>query len=129
MSYAVVWSEDGGPVHAGKLELTSRCVVLTGAAEAAKESHRKLLYDEVADIRVERPRSARLETRPALILECRTGTRLQIASVAGVAAGVRIAIALPEHALRRLFGALLLAVAFQLAYRARSQVSRYPPSS
>ena len=54
---------------------------------------------------------------------------LGVASVAGVAAGVRIAIALPEHALRRLFGALLLAVAFQLAYRARSQVSRYPPSS
>ena len=50
---------------------------------------------------------------------------LGLASIAGVEAGVRIAVALPEHALRRLFGALLLLVAAQLAYRTR-QVTRYP---
>ena len=54
---------------------------------------------------------------------------LGVASIAGVEAGVRIAIALPEHALRRLFGVLLLLVAAQLTYRARSQATRYPGSS
>ena len=53
---------------------------------------------------------------------------LGLASLAGVEAGVRIALALPEQTLRRLFGALLLAVAAQLAYGARGKVTRYPES-
>ena len=55
----------------------------------------------------------------------RAAVTLGLASIAGVEAGVRIALALPEHALRRLFGVLLLLVAAQLAYRTR-QVTRYP---
>jgi uncharacterized protein len=43
---------------------------------------------------------------------------LGIAAVAGVATGVQIAEALPEQALRRLFGVLMLGVAGQLAWRA-----------
>jgi uncharacterized membrane protein YfcA len=50
---------------------------------------------------------------------------LGVASIAGVEVGVRIALALPEHALRRLFGVLVLAVAAQLAYRVRSASARY----
>ena len=42
---------------------------------------------------------------------------LGLAAIAGVEAGVQIAEALPEHALRRLFGVLMLAVAAQLAWR------------
>ena len=53
---------------------------------------------------------------------------LGLASIAGVEAGVRIAVALPEHALRRLFGVLLLLVAAQLAHRTRAQATRYPES-
>ena len=48
--------------------------------------------------------------RPALVLG--------LAAIAGVEAGVQIAETLPEHALRRLFGVLMLAVAAQLAWRA-----------
>jgi uncharacterized protein len=40
-----------------------------------------------------------------------------VAAVVGVEAGVQIAEALPEPALRRLFGVLMLAVAAQLAWR------------
>jgi uncharacterized protein len=47
--------------------------------------------------------------RPALVLG--------LAALAGVEAGVQIAEALPEHALRRLFGVLMLGVAAQLAWR------------
>jgi uncharacterized membrane protein YfcA len=42
---------------------------------------------------------------------------LGVAAVVGVEAGVQIATALPEHALRRLFGVLMLVVAVQLAWR------------
>ena len=47
--------------------------------------------------------------RPALIIG--------LSAVAGVEGGVQIAEALPEHALRRLFGVLMLAVAAQIAFR------------
>jgi uncharacterized membrane protein YfcA len=43
---------------------------------------------------------------------------LGLAAVGGVEAGVQIAESLPEHALRRLFGVLVLCVAAQLAWRA-----------
>ena len=42
-----------------------------------------------------------------------------IAAIGGVEAGVQIAEALPQHALRRLFGVLMLLVAAQVAWRAR----------
>lgn len=41
------------------------------------------------------------------------------AAVAGVELGVFVAKALPEHTLQRLFGAFMLVVAAQLAWRAR----------
>ena len=50
--------------------------------------------------------------RPALVLG--------VASIAGVVGGVAVAEALPEEALRRLFALLMLAVAAQLAWRART---------
>jgi len=62
-------------------------------------------------------RYGNLRARPALILG--------IASVAGVEGGVRIATSLPEHVLRRLFAALLLGVAAQLAHSAFRQRGRY----
>jgi uncharacterized membrane protein YfcA len=43
---------------------------------------------------------------------------LGIAAIGGVEAGVQIAEALPQHALRRLFAALMLLVAAQIAWRA-----------
>jgi uncharacterized membrane protein YfcA len=45
----------------------------------------------------------------------RAAAVIGLASVIGVEIGARIATSLPEHALRRLFGILLLAVAAQLA--------------
>jgi uncharacterized membrane protein YfcA len=62
-------------------------------------------------------------------LRARAALVVGVASIAGVEAGVRIALALPEHTLRRLFGVLLIAVAAQLAYRVRPVTSRYPESS
>ncbi len=49
----------------------------------------------------------------------RTALVVGLASIAGVEAGVQIATALSDETLRRLFAGLLLAVAVQLAWRAR----------
>jgi uncharacterized membrane protein YfcA len=51
--------------------------------------------------------------RPALVLG--------LASVAAAVGGARIALALPEHTLRRLFAVLLIGVAAQIAWRARRE--------
>ncbi len=49
----------------------------------------------------------------------RPGMVIGIAAIAGVQGGVLLAEAMPENELRRLFGALMIAVAFQIAWRAR----------
>ena len=48
---------------------------------------------------------------------------LGVASVAGVLGGVLLAEALPEHALRRLFAVLMIAVAVQIGVRALRESS------
>jgi uncharacterized protein len=48
-----------------------------------------------------------------------------LAAIAGVEGGVQIAEALPQHALRRLFGVLMLLVAAQVAWRA-ARPQAYP---
>ena len=55
----------------------------------------------------------------------RTAVVLGVSSIVGAAAGVQVATALPEDTLRRLFAVFLLAVAAQLAWRAR-RPSPYP---
>ena len=61
-------------------------------------------------------------------LRVRSSLILGIASLAGVAVGVKIATSLPEHTLRRLFGVLLLGVAAQLALRAARSRSKVEPT-
>ena len=59
--------------------------------------------------------------RPAVVIG--------IAAVAGVEAGVVLAEHMPEHALKRLFGALMIIVAAQVAWRARRRRTIRPASS
>ncbi len=54
-------------------------------------------------------------------VDLRVAAWIGAASIAGVQVGVLIAEALPEHALRRLFGALLLVTAAQLVWRTRGR--------
>jgi uncharacterized protein len=51
----------------------------------------------------------------------RSSLVLGLAGIAGVVGGGFVAEALPEHALRRLFGILLLLTAIQVAWRARKR--------
>ncbi len=52
-------------------------------------------------------------------VDLRAAAAIGIASILGVQGGVLVAESLPEHLLRRLFGALLLVSAAQIAWRAR----------
>ncbi len=61
-------------------------------------------------------------------LRARTALVVGLASVVGVEVGARIATALPEETLRRLFAILLFAVAAQLVWSAVRARSRYPDS-
>jgi uncharacterized membrane protein YfcA len=58
-------------------------------------------------------------------LRIRTALVVGLASIVGVELGARIATALPEETLQRLFGVLLLAVAAELVWRARRGSERY----
>jgi hypothetical protein len=74
MTYAVVWSENGGAPRAGRLELGRDVLRFAGRAG------RELPYDDVADVRIDRHPTLRLAGRPTLVIECRTGDSFRIAS-------------------------------------------------
>jgi hypothetical protein len=61
-------------------------------------------------------------------LDVRAALMVGAVSIAGVEVGARIATALPEDVLRRLFAVLLFGVAAQLAWRAHRGRRRYPDS-
>ncbi len=63
-------------------------------------------------------RYGNMRVKPALLVG--------VASIAGVEVGVRVATSIPEDALRRLFGLLLLAVAAQLVWQTLRLRRRYP---
>lgn len=79
MSYAVVWREDEGPVHAGRLELDAQELWLVGAG-----APHRLAYRALAHVDVERRPHARLASRPTLVLEGRRGRVLHVACVQGL---------------------------------------------
>jgi hypothetical protein len=84
MSYAVLWSEAGGPTFAGKLELRDRLLFLEGANCGV---HRRTLdLDQVASLRIGRGRLERLQGRPVLVLEDGNGSRLCLATLDGIGA-------------------------------------------
>ncbi len=76
-------------------EATSLLAILPTVAAGAWRQHR---YGNV-------------RWRPAIVIG--------LAAAGGVEAGVQLAESIPEHALRRLFGVLLLAVAAHVAWRVR----------
>ena len=61
-------------------------------------------------------------------LRPRTALVVGVSSVLGVEVGARLATALPETTVRRLFALLLFAVAVHLVWRTRRHEPRYPES-
>ncbi len=80
-TYGVVWREGESPLARGKLELQSCSVKLDGVADSLPTA-REIPYESLADVRVGRSIADRLDGRPSLILERRSGQSISIASVA-----------------------------------------------
>jgi len=77
MTYAVVWSENGGAPRTGSIELA------IGSLRLAGHSGRELAYDDVAEVSIDRRRALRLAGRPTLVIESRTGESFRVASLDG----------------------------------------------
>ena len=82
-TYAVIWQEDGFPPYAGKL-VVGRRRWSQGSATGARQSLRRLLYEEIARVRMGCGPPERLEGRSTVVLERRQGAPLRIATVHGV---------------------------------------------
>jgi hypothetical protein len=84
-SYAVLWSEPGEPVRAGKLELELEGLCFEGArgTRSARHVHR-LAYEDIDAVHVGRGPRERLAGRPALVIDRFVGGPLRIGSVQGV---------------------------------------------
>ena len=82
--YAVVWSEPGGPVRAGRLELDDASLRLSGASrEASGDASLEVPYEALSELEIERRPPLRLGGRPTLVLSLRDGGRICLASLEG----------------------------------------------
>lgn len=78
VSYAVVWSENGGALRAGRLEFAGGSVRLCGSPV------RELSYADLAAVRVDRHPTLRLAGRPTVVIESIAGDSFRVASLEGV---------------------------------------------
>jgi len=80
MSYAVVWSENGGSTCAGELEVGSGRMLLAGASPDGI-TQRVLALRDLAKVWVERRPAGRFQGRPTLVVEALDGARIELASI------------------------------------------------
>lgn len=81
--YAVVWRERAGPLCTGSLELHGEGLRLAGSARG-ELVEREVPYREIAAVRLSPKPEERIEGRQTLVLDLRTTSRLQVASVGGL---------------------------------------------
>lgn len=80
-SYGVVWREGLLPLATGMLELRPRDLRLEGLAES-RPATQTIPYEDLAGVRVGRSSTERIDGRPTVILERRTGLPLTLTTVA-----------------------------------------------
>ena len=90
VGYAVTWSDAGGPVFAGSLDVARTAFVLVGTAPPGLTSR---LQVPAADVAALRPES-RLKDRPTLFVERRNGAGLRISALSGAGLLSELAVAL-----------------------------------
>jgi hypothetical protein len=81
MSYAVLWSANGGPAHAGKLSFTPTGLVFEGA-QGRTPSRLEVPYGAVRSAGIVRAPRERPEG-PVAVLECETVT-VRLSTVGGI---------------------------------------------
>jgi hypothetical protein len=84
-SYAVLWSEPGQPLRAGKLELEPTALRFEGTNGTRSSRHvHRVFFEEIESVHVGRTGRERLAGRPSLVVELSVGGPLRIGSVQGV---------------------------------------------
>lgn len=83
MSYAVLWSANRGPIHAGQLSLLPGSLLLEGATRGDAFRY-EVDYDEIVGVGVGRGPSERIRGRPVAVIK-RVGDELvRVATLGGV---------------------------------------------
>ena len=86
LTYAVVWSENGGPAVVGSLEFAGDDLVLSGATAGTPASSRRLPLATVSDAHLGRFAEARGGLGRGLVVLDADGGRVEIASLEGAGA-------------------------------------------
>src|SRR5947209_5761506 len=75
LSIPVIWTEDGGSPHAGRLDVRPDGLTFDGGSRGARRA-RAVDYTKIAAARIEREVGARINGRPAIVLHLRDGGTL-----------------------------------------------------
>lgn len=75
LSIPVIWVEDGGPLLAGRLDLSTVGLHLDGGSRDARRT-RDLPFGEISSFRFGRDRDDRIAGRTAIVLELTDGGRV-----------------------------------------------------
>jgi hypothetical protein len=82
MTYAVLWRTGRGPVHAGRLALHGRSLLLEGTSRGLA-GRCELDYDEIVNVHVGRSAAERVSGRPVTVIRTAAGETVEVAMLAG----------------------------------------------
>jgi hypothetical protein len=80
-TYGVVWREGSLPLATGMLELRPRDLRFEGLADS-RPAAQTIAYEELAGVHIGRSSAERIEGRPSVIIERRTGLPVTLTTVA-----------------------------------------------
>jgi hypothetical protein len=83
-SYAVTWREETLPTYTGKLELGPSGLRFEGGSTRGRSSVQAVPYSDIVSVWIGRGREQRVQGRPVLLLERRSGGLIRIASLNGL---------------------------------------------
>ena len=83
-SYAVTWREEKLPTYTGKLELGATWLRFEGGSTNGRSAVEMIRHRDIASVWIGRGREERVQGRPVLLLERRSGGLIRIASLHGL---------------------------------------------
>jgi hypothetical protein len=83
-SYAVTWREERLPTFTGKLELGPTELRFEGGSTRGRPSVQAVRYSDIVSVWIGRGREERVQGRPVLLLERRSGRVIRIVSLNGL---------------------------------------------
>ena len=130
-SYAVVWREAESARFAGKLELDGKSLRLEGSDREGSPAQIRIPFEELAVVRIGRSPVERMDGRPCLILELRSGSAFSVDAVGGTGVVAEIGQLLAELVAERRAAAgpttVILPIKPEMQARVRALIRQGPP--